>query len=195
MAAERRWAAECACVFIQISFFLVYIRCEYLCLEGRPHACARARVWATDHSQESHRALLLTLLQAFLFAALLFLPLLSHPLLLSSSSIWGSPVRSLSAAGAEDKRAALGCAACVRARLQRRSACFARLLSELRLGSIQIERVLMNSPAPPRLCCCSLRGWQPRTRHGGEAEKGAQLGALIRSQPCNAPIGPFASAH
>lgn len=72
-------------------------------------------------------------------------------------------------------RAALGCA-CVRACA---SAEKERLLCaspfRVALGSIQMERVLTNSPAPPRLCCCSLRGWLPRTRHGGEAEKRTQL--------------------
>lgn len=104
MAAERQWAAdhsqsgkECECVFMQIC---VYIRCEYLCV------CVC--MWATDHSQESHRALLLMLLRAFLFSSLLFLSsiLLSSPLIRFHRR---SRLRSLSAAGAGDKRAALGC--------------------------------------------------------------------------------------
>lgn len=55
----------------------------------------------------------------------------------------------------------------------------------------------MNSPAPPPLCCCSLRGRLQQAGPGteGKAERRTQLRALIRSQPGNAPIGPVAFSH
>lgn len=85
------WGVDCTCVT------------EFVCV------C----VWATDHSQESQRALLLMLLQAFLFPVLLSSALFSHPLFLSSLSplilFHLRPlIRSLSTMGAKDKLAALG---------------------------------------------------------------------------------------
>lgn len=133
VAAERRWAAECQCVFIQISFFLVYIRCEFLCLEGRPH-CVCVCVCGRQITGESQRALA----HAAPGLSVPRSPLPASPLSSSAPLILfhlRSPVRSLSAAGAEDKRAALGCGgvhAYVRMRLQSRNASFARLLFELR---------------------------------------------------------------
>lgn len=104
-------------VIVEVEISLQEINVCQCAVKSEIHdcVCVCLCVWATDYSL---KALLLTLLEAFLFPVLFSSALSSHPLFLSSLSplIRFHPrplIRSLSTIGAKDKCAALGFSACV----------------------------------------------------------------------------------
>lgn len=163
----------------------------------------RVCVWATDHSQESQRALLLMLLEAFLFPVFLSPALFSHPLILSSLSplilFHLRPlIRSLSTMGAKDKYAALGfsvSAVCKHLCLclwgkgrkttlhvvRNQNAAYLTMSFIQNHGGIILRWIWYTCFIT--VWCRSLCGWQQyEAKEGAICENRTQLWALIQSQ-------------